>query len=81
MSLRDYLDHFRQEIAKFEDYGYAESTEVKEEIRVLKQAVLTAKIVLLNGSELHIKEYIDARYKIEKVAYAYHYQDVQGNCI
>jgi hypothetical protein len=65
MSLRNYLDRFLREIAKLEDYGYSECLEIKEEIRANKLAVITAHIVLINGSNLHIKEYIDARYKIK----------------
>lgn len=81
MSLHNYLDSLHQGIQKLVDYGYTESVEFKEEIRAIKHAVVTAKIVLLNGSELHIKEYIDARYKVERITYAYHYQDVSGDCI
>ena len=33
-----------------EDYGYAESIEINEEIRSNKQAVIKAKIVLIDGS-------------------------------
>jgi hypothetical protein len=32
----------------------------------------------VDGSVLFIREYIDARYKIEKVSYAYQYQDGEG---
>ena len=39
MSLHDYLELFRQAIEKVEDYGYAESIEINEEIRPNKQAV------------------------------------------
>ena len=81
MSLRDYLNNFRLGIEKLEDYGYSESLEIKEEIRANKQVVVTANVVLFDGSNLHIKEYIDARYKIERISYAYHYQDVGGKCL
>jgi len=81
MSLRNYLNRFRGDIAKLEDYGYSESLEIKEEIRTNKLAVITAHIVLINGSNLHIKEYIDASYRIERISYAYHYQDNHGKCI
>ena len=42
---------------------------------------LKGKIVLVDGSVLHIKEYIDAKYKIERVSYAYQYQDRDGELI
>lgn len=37
--------------------------------------------MLVDGSVLHIKEYIDSKYKIEKVSYAYQYQDRNGGLI
>ena len=81
MLLRNYLELFRRSVGKLENYGYTESIEIKEEIRPNKQAIIKANIVLVDGSVLHIKEYIDAKYKIEKVSYAYQYQDRNGGLI
>ena len=68
MSLHDYLEYFRQAIEKVVDSGYAESIEINEEIRPNKQAVIKAKIVLIDGSVLRIKEYIDAKYTIHSAS-------------
>ena len=65
MLLRNYLRLFRQAIEKFENHGYTESVQIKEEISPNKQAIIKAKIVLVDSSVLYIKEYIDAKYKIE----------------
>jgi hypothetical protein len=81
MSLHDYLIQFRQTIERFDNYGCAESLEIKEEIRTNKLAVITVNVILVDGSQLHIKEYIDARYKLERISYAYHYQDSEGKCV
>ncbi len=81
MLLRNYLKLFRQALEKLENYGYTESIEIKEEIRPNKQAIIKAKIILVDRSVLHIKEYLDAKYKIEKVSYAYQYQDRNGELI
>lgn len=81
MLLHNYLESFRQGIEKLENYGYAESIQIKEEIRPNKQAIIKANIILVDGSVLHIKEYIDAKYKIEKVSYAYQYQDRDGELV
>ena len=81
MLLRNYLKLFRQALEKLENYGYTESIEIKEEIRPNKQAIIKAKITLVDRSVLHIKEYLDAKYKIEKVSYAYQYQDRNGELI
>jgi hypothetical protein len=51
------------------------------EIRPAKQAVTNAKIDLVDGSVLHIRVYIDAKYKIEVISYAYQYLDAKGKLI
>jgi len=81
MSLRSYLDEFRREIEQLDNYGYTESIEIKEEIRSDKQAVLNATVVFVNRSVLYIKEYIDAKYGIDRVSYAYQHQDSDGELI
>ena len=81
MLLHNYLKLFRRAIEKLENYGYTESIDIKEEIRPNKQVIIKAKIVLVDRSVLHIKEYIDAKYKIEKVSYAYQYQNRDGQLI
>lgn len=81
MLLSNYLQSFRRGMEKLEKYGYTESIDIREEIRSNKQAIIKAKIVLVDRSVMHIKEYIDAKYKIEKVSYAYQYQDRDGELI
>ena len=81
MPLSEYLDLFRKAIEKFEKYGYADIVEVREEIRANKQAILIAKVVLTDNSILHIREYIDAKYGIDRVSYAYQYQNSEGQLI
>jgi hypothetical protein len=81
MSLSEYLRNLRQAIEKIENYGFSESIDMRQEIRAGKQAVINIHIVLVDGSSLFIKEYVDARYKIEKVSYAYQYQNREGELI
>jgi len=81
MSLRDYLDAFHTAVGRIDDYGFAESIDINEEIRASKQAVTRAKIALVDQSVLLVKEYIDAKYKVEKISYAYQYHDEDGKLI
>ena len=81
MLLNEYLDSFRKGIERIANYGYGDPVEIREEIRANKQAILDAKIVLIDNSVLYIKEYIDARYGINRVSYAYQYQDREGKLI
>ena len=81
MSLRDYLDSFHQAIGKIDDYGFAESIAIKEETRPSKQAIINAKIDLIDGSVVQIRVYIDGKYKIDIISYAYQYHDANGKLI
>jgi len=81
MSLRDYLDSFHSAVGRIDDYGFAESIDINEEIRASKQAVTKVRIVLVDRSVLQVKEYIDAKYKIDKISYAYQYHDEEGKLI
>jgi hypothetical protein len=81
MSLRDYLVAFHRAVGKIDDYGFAESIDMREEIRAAKQAVIRSKIVLIDGSVLHITEFIEAKYKVEKIGYAYQYRDKEGKLL
>ncbi len=78
MTIHDYLLDFRRALERLDLYGFADSIDIKEELRAGKQAVIRAELVLVDGSSLHIKEYIDAMYGIKKVSYGYQYQDRNG---
>ena len=76
MTLNEYLAALRQQIERLDTYGFAESINFHEELRAGKQAIVKAKIVLIDGSVLFIREYIDAKYRIAKVSYAYQYGSI-----
>ncbi len=79
MSLHEYLQTFREAIDKIDRYGYADSISFNQELRAGKQALLKVTVILVDGSSLHIKEYIDSMYGIEIVSYGYQYQDINGS--
>ncbi len=81
MSISEYLSSIRCAIERLDSYGFAESIIFQEEIRAGKQAIIKAEIVLVDGSCLIIREYIDSKYGIEKLSYAYQYQDREGNLV
>ena len=81
MSLSDYLASIRQAIERLDIYGFADSIESHNELRAGKQLIFKAEVNLVDGSKLIVREYIDAKYGIEKLTYAYHYQDKDGNLI
>lgn len=70
MSLHEYCGKIRNTLEKFDNYGLSESTDFQEEIRAGKQAIINAEVKLINSSVLVIREYIDAKYKLERLRYA-----------
>ncbi len=81
MSISEYLASIRRAVGRLDTYGFAESIIFQEEIRAGKQAIIKAEIVLVDGSCLIIREYVGSKYGIEKLSYAYQYQDREGNLI
>lgn len=81
MSISEYLTFVRHAIERLDTYGFAESIIFQEEIRAGKQAIIKAEIVLVDGSCLIVREYVGSKYGIEKLSYAYQYQDREGNLI
>ena len=81
MTLNEYLANLRQGIERLETYGFAESIIFLVELRAGKQAIVKAEVVLVDGSCLIVREYIDAKYRIERVSYAYHYQNSEGDVV
>lgn len=81
MSISEYLASVRRAVERLDTYGFAESIIFQEETRAGKQAIIKAEIVLVDGSCLIIREYVGSKYGIEKLSYAYQYQDREGNLI
>ncbi len=81
MQLTEYLNRVRQSIEKLEVFGLTERIDVREEIRPGKQAVLVINVTFLDGASLYVREYLDAKYRLEKVKYAWQFQDSRKQLI
>lgn len=81
MSLRDYIEQVRAGLQTFEDYGLSEHIDFAAEIRPGSQAVLKAIVKLIDTSELYIREYLLAKGTIQRLSYAYQYQNQDGTLL
>lgn len=81
MSLQSYLDKCRKAVEKLQDFGLSEFFDFQQEIRPGKQAIISVEVILINDTVLHIKAYINARYKIDVLSYAFQYQKKNGELI
>lgn len=61
--------------------GFLVSSELIVDIRTEKIGLIRATIIFSDDSKLFVTEYLDLRYKIEKLTYSFHYQDKVGNLI
>jgi len=79
MFLSEYLSDLTKAIDEYSKTGLIISSEVKIDFRTEKIGLIKGTIVFLNESKLFFTEYLDLRYKIEKLTYSFHYQDKNGN--
>jgi hypothetical protein len=54
------------------------SSELSADARTQKIGVIRGSVTFFDGSQLFFSEYIDVRYRLEKLTYAYHFQDANG---
>lgn len=81
MSLNEYIEVLNRAIQRLDDYGLAELIEFNSELRAEKKAVINIKVILINKSALYIREYLNSKYEIERIDYAYQYQTEEGTLI
>ncbi|NQU73900.1 MAG: hypothetical protein HQ547_04230 [Candidatus Omnitrophica bacterium] len=81
MLLTEYLSDVTKAIDEYSRTGLILSSELKTDARTEKIGLIKGSFVFINESKLFFTEYLDLRYKIEKLAYSLHYQDKNGELI
>lgn len=81
MLLTEYLQDFTKAIDEYSITGCIITSELKIDARTEKIGLIKATIVFSDDSKLFATEYIDLRYKFEKLTYSFHYQDKNGSLI
>ena len=56
-------------------------SELANDARTPKVGVVKGTIEFIDGTLLFFNEYLDCRYRLEKLSYAYHCQDARGNLV
>jgi len=75
MLLTEYLQYFTNAINEYSKTGFIITSEVKIDARTEKIGIIKASLMFHDDSKLFVTEYIDLRYKLEKLTYSFHYQD------
>jgi len=81
MFLAEYLSVLTAQVDQYSRTALITSSEIKADFRTEKIGVIRGIIEFIDESKLFLTEYIDFRYKLEKLTYAYHYQDKNGQLI
>ncbi len=81
MFLTDYLSDLTRTIDKYSKTDLILSSEMMTDFRTEKIGLIKGAIVFLDESKLFFTEYLDLRYKIEKLTRSFHYQDKGGKLI
>jgi len=81
MFLAEYLSLLTTQVDESSRTGLITSSEIKAEFRTEKIGLIKGMVEFIDDSKLFLTEYVDLRYKLEKLTYAYHYQDKTGQLI
>ena len=81
MFLTEYLSDLTKAIDEYSKTGLILSSDVMVDYRTEKIGIVKGTLVFLNESKLFFTEYLDLRYKINKLAYSFNYQDKDGNLV
>jgi hypothetical protein len=75
MFLSEYLADLTKTIDEYAKTSIILSSEVESDFRTERIGFIKGKIIFIDDSKLFFTEYLDLRYKIEKLTYSFHYQD------
>lgn len=80
MLLTEYLSGLTDCVAEHAGTGLILSSELAVDSRTERIGLIKGSVAFLDGSKLFFSEYLDLRYKPQKLSYVFHYQDT-GNAM
>lgn len=81
MLLSEYLSNIVRTIDEYSKTELIAHTDISSDIRTPKMGMIKGAITFIDDSKLYFTEYIDARYKIQKLSYSFQYQNNQNELI
>lgn len=81
MLLTEYLSGLIKTIDEYSKSEYVLTSEIKIDARTEKIGLIKGAVMFIEDSKLFFTEYLDLRYKVEKLTYSFHYQDKNNNLI
>lgn len=74
-------NYFHQIAAYLADSGIVSSSNITYDRRSLYIGFIRGDIYFLDGSVLHLREFINVQHGIDRYTYVYHYQCADGNLL
>ncbi len=81
MLLSEYFQEIIAIIDKYSQSGLIVKSDYANDFRTDKIGFIKGHFLFLDGSRLYFTEYVDVKYRIEKLAYSYHYQNKSGELL
>lgn len=81
MLLTEYLSDLFNVIDEYSRTGLIIDSELSADYRTEKTGIVKGAVTFTNNSILVFTEYLDLKYKIEKLNYSFHYQKQNGSLI
>ena len=81
MLLTEYLSELVKIIDEYSKTNLILSSEIKNDFRTEQIGIIRGNLVFADQSILYFTEYLDLRYRIEKLSCSYHYQKKAGTLI
>lgn len=79
--LREYAASLARTINDFTQTNLIVASDLKTDYRTGKIGIVEGKLTFMDYSELFFTEYVDVRYRVQKLSYSYHYQQKGGRLI
>lgn len=81
MLLSEYQAQLAEVIDRYARTDLIVASELNLDARTPKIGAIKGSITFVDGSRLFFTEYVDARYRLEKLTYSYHFQNADGSLI
>lgn len=81
MLLSEYVSDIVRTIDEYSKTELIVNSDISSDLRTPKIGIIRGTITFLNGSKLFFVEYVDARYKIERLSYSFQYQNSNNELI
>lgn len=81
MLLSEYHSELAEIIGRYGQTDLIVSSELIVDARTSKLGIIKGALVFADGVRLFFTEYVDTRYRLEKLTYSYHCQDSDANML